>query len=147
MVDKDFDGNILYATRHYSGEDKARNEFSAGNINWIAGEPPGSGGSGAKHSKVPLKLEHLRIKVRHGAESHAAVVTLTEGGKKAHVQLKERDKGLAPGQFAARCRAPPSGRWRRAARAWTTRVPHAVAPRASPPAGGAVGGLRTRVPC
>ena len=40
-------------------------------------------------------------KVRHGAESHAAVVTLTEGGKKAHVQLKERDKGLAPGQFAA----------------------------------------------
>ena len=101
VVDKDFDGNILYATRHYSGEDKARNEFSAGNINWIAGEPPGSGGSGAKHSKVPLSLEHLRIKVRHGAESHAAVVTLTEGGKKARVQLKERDKGLAPGQFAA----------------------------------------------
>ena len=90
VVRKDFEANVLYATRHYSGEDKARNEFRAAGMNWIAGAPPGDG----------EELE-MRVKVRHGAASHAARVSLLDGGSGVHVHLAERDKGLAPGQFAA----------------------------------------------
>ena len=91
VVHKDFDENVLYATRHYSGEDKARNEFSAAAINWVAGAPPAGG---------DVEVD-LRVKVRHGEHTHAAHVTLSDGGSHAKVRLAERDKGLAPGQFAA----------------------------------------------
>ena len=101
VVRKDTDENVLYATRHYAAEDKARDSFSAAAINWVAGEPPvlaatssrGAGGGGSTFD--------LTVKVRHGTDSHAARVTLLEGGQSAHVQLARRDKGLAPGQFAA----------------------------------------------
>ena len=46
----------------------------------------------------PLELE---VKMRHGAQRHRATVTLLNGGEGASVQLAARDKGLAPGQFAA----------------------------------------------
>ena len=39
--------------------------------------------------------------MRHGAASHEASVSLLDGGARAHVSLAGRDKGLAPGQFAA----------------------------------------------
>jgi tRNA-specific 2-thiouridylase len=97
-VHKDFEANVLYATRHYASADKVRNEFSAADINWIAGAPPMAGvGGHAADAEHPLEL---RVKVRHGAESHAAHVTLLDGGRRAHVQLAERDKGLAPGALS-----------------------------------------------
>ena len=43
----------------------------------------------------------LEVKVRHGAHTHVAEVSLDAKGTCADVLLKERDKGLAPGQFAA----------------------------------------------
>lgn len=95
VVRKDFEANVLYATRHYSADDKERNEFTADNINWLAGRPPES----ATQSEQPLRL---RVKVRHGEHMYEdARVTLSDGGKAAHVDLGARDKGLAPGQFAA----------------------------------------------
>ena len=37
VVRKDFDANVLYATRSYNAADKARNQFRAAAINWVAG--------------------------------------------------------------------------------------------------------------
>lgn len=91
VVQKDFEANVLYATRSYSSADKARNEFRTDAINWVAGAPPSRGGE-------PLELQ---VKVRHGAQIHDAQVALHDGGRRADVHLAERDKGLAPGQFAA----------------------------------------------
>lgn len=92
VVRKDMDTNVLYATRSYSAADKARNEFSAHAINWVAGSPPST------TSGEPLPLQ---VKVRHGAHMHDALVHVSPGGQSAHVHLASRDKGLAPGQFAA----------------------------------------------
>jgi len=92
VVSKDFETNVLFATRNYASEDRERNEFHAEEINWVAGHAP------------PMNAEErleLTVKVRHGAQTHAAQVTLSADGESAHVQLVERDKGLAPGQFAA----------------------------------------------
>jgi tRNA-specific 2-thiouridylase len=92
VVSKDTTANQLLVSRAYLSTEKARNNFYTDRINWIAGAPP-DGAAGARLA--------LRVKVRHGAAWHAAAVTLMEGGRRAHVQLEERDKGLAPGQFAA----------------------------------------------
>ena len=92
VVHKDFEANVLYATRSYTGADKARNAFRTAGINWVAGHPP------TVLPGVPL---HLQVKVRHGAQSHEATVALHADGYGAEVELAERDKGLAPGQFAA----------------------------------------------
>ena len=93
VVRKDYDRNTLYATRSYSADDKVRNEFSAEAINWIAGAAP-AGACGGE--ALPLQ-----VKVRHGAHTHEALVTFADDGSSAHVHLNNRDKGLAPGQFAA----------------------------------------------
>ena len=93
VVGKDFDANVLYATREYHAEDKARDEFTADGLNWVAGHPP---------AEVRARGEMaLRVKVRHGAESHEAAVTFDAQGDRAHVQLSDRATSLAPGQFAA----------------------------------------------
>lgn len=94
VVRKDTAANQLIVSREYQSTDKARNNFYADSINWIAGAPPAARGTAG----TPLEL---RVKVRHGAAWHAAHVTLLDGGRRAHVQLEQRDKGLAPGQFAA----------------------------------------------
>ena len=61
-------------------------------LNWVAGVPPPAAASGGTMS--------VQVKTRHGEQSHAAEVRLDAEGR-AHVQLASRDKGLAPGQFAA----------------------------------------------
>lgn len=90
VVSKDLGSNVLYATRNYDASDKARNEFRADAINWVAGAPP--------EAMTGCRPMSLRVKVRHGEHSHAASVTLDAAGERAHVQLEERDKGLAPGE-------------------------------------------------
>ena len=89
VISKDFDQNVLYVTRSYSADDKARDRFRTEAINWIAGHPPTD------------RVMQLEVKVRHGAHTHVAEVSLDTEGTCADVLLKERDKGLAPGQFAA----------------------------------------------
>ena len=49
-------------------------------------------------SAEPLALQ---VKVRHGPQLQDALVTLGDGSRSAEVRLGARDKGLAPGQFAA----------------------------------------------
>ena len=92
VVRKDFDKNRLYASRSYESADKRRDEFDTVAISWVAGAPPRSGCGPALR---------LQVKVRHGAECHWALVFLGKQGDTAHVKLAVRDKGLAPGQFAA----------------------------------------------
>jgi len=89
---KDIPANTLYASRQYAADDKPRNAFVADSLNWVAGAPPRAAAEGRALS--------VRVKTRHGAQSHAAEVVLDAEGR-AHVQLDGRDKGLAPGQFAA----------------------------------------------
>ena len=73
-------------------DDKPRNAFIADSLNWVAGAPPPAAAAGSTLS--------VQVKTRHGEQSHSAEVTLDAVGR-AHVQLHGRDKGLAPGQFAA----------------------------------------------
>ena len=73
-------------------DDKPRNAFVADSLNWVAGAPPPAAAAGGTLS--------VQVKTRHGENSHSAEVTLDAEGR-AHVQLHGRDKGLAPGQFAA----------------------------------------------
>ena len=100
VVRKDMATNELLVSRTYQSTDKARNNFFAEGINWIAGAPPTVGSTDVSAKTANAKLK-LRVKVRHGAAWHAAQVQLLDGGSRAHVLLTERDKGLAPGQFAA----------------------------------------------
>ena len=86
---KDIAQNVLYASREYWAESKERNTFSAESLNWVAGKSPAAGG----------ETVELGVKVRHGAAMHDAAVRVV--GESAVVHLKGRDKGLAPGQFAA----------------------------------------------
>ena len=86
---KDIGANALYASRHYTDADKPRNAFVADSLSWVAGAPPAA------------RSLALRVKTRHGAHTHEAEVTLDADGERAHVQLHGRDKGLAPGQYAA----------------------------------------------
>ena len=92
VVRKDIAANRLYASRSYSDADKLRDTFDVRSINWVANAPP------TRLDGVALPLQ---VKVRHGAAYHEAFVTIGEHGEAAHVQLASRDKGLAPGQFAA----------------------------------------------
>jgi len=91
VVRKSIEENRVYASRSYSAADKTRDSFDVQAINWVAGAAPCSGGGG-----LPLQ-----VKVRHGADCHESLVTVGQWGDSAHVHLATRDKGLAPGQFAA----------------------------------------------
>eukprot|EP00850_Spirogloea_muscicola_P015895 SM000125S26100 [mRNA] locus=s125:291752:295371:+ [translate_table: standard] len=104
VVAKAPDGNVVFVSRDYYSEDKARRVFTAGLFSWISGSPP------------PANA-HLLCKVRHGPRryscnlqfldnadsdaSSAGVQEHTSGSEKAVVTLAEDDQGLAPGQFAA----------------------------------------------
>lgn len=93
VVCKDVDRNVVYVSREYHAETQERNRFDFETPLWIAGEwPLALGVVGAQTA--------LRVKTRHGPKFYNAVVTRTidDGGR---VNLSERDKGLAPGQFAA----------------------------------------------
>lgn len=69
------------------------------NVNWISGrEPPGLR-EGSEEGVEML------VKLRHGPTMTSATVRRVEGGEvrlySLAVTLARRDKGLAPGQFAA----------------------------------------------
>ena len=95
---KEIGSNVLYASRDYTSADKPRDTFSVGGLNWVSGAPPET----LLRSGDEMELQ---VKVRHGAAIHDAAVALATttpgGGGGARVRLADRDKGLAPGQFAA----------------------------------------------
>lgn len=73
---------ISHGTQH---ELLARESFEVGSMNWIGGEEP--------------EKTELQVKIRHGAKLYAAAVLYMENNA-VRVTLKEKDPGIAEGQFA-----------------------------------------------
>jgi len=95
---KDAATNTVYITNDLSLIDRPRKEFTVDSLNWIMGLPVGlePGGEGLT----------LDIRLRHGpslARGRVYPQSHGEGGAltSCRVVLEQRDKGLAPGQFAA----------------------------------------------
>ncbi len=88
VVSKDTHNNIVFISRSYYADDKKRDTFIVGNLNWIAGQP--------------LK-EVLGVKIRHGAHTYQAKITSESPSEEQRmiVVLDQQDQGIAPGQFAA----------------------------------------------
>lgn len=84
VAHKEPETNTVFISRAYYDETKKRNQFMIGDCNWIACPPLGN---------------DIRVKLRHGEYSHEASIILHEN-RQAHIKLKSRDQGIAPGQFA-----------------------------------------------
>jgi len=85
VAHKDPEKNSVYISRSYYSPEKHRSSFFIGNCNWISGTPPQATG--------------LTVKLRHGQHMHNCTLDYTDNNH-ALVILKERDQGIAPGQFA-----------------------------------------------
>jgi tRNA-specific 2-thiouridylase len=84
VVRKDTRNNLVYISRENIAG-RARNTFTTGSFNWIAGYPPPEG--------------NYQVKIRHGASFFNCSLEFTEN-EKAEVNLDRADQGIAPGQFA-----------------------------------------------
>jgi tRNA-specific 2-thiouridylase len=84
VVDKDVPTNTVFVSHGEELENRARNRFAAGNLNWIAGPPERS---------------NLEVKIRHGPQTVPCEVRWI-GAKNLEVTMASRDPGVAPGQFA-----------------------------------------------
>ena len=86
VVKKDIPNNRIYISRRMDMDDKYRDEFIAGNFNWISGRKP--------------EKENLQVKVRHGENIYNCSVSFITDDS-ATVKLDRVDRpGIAPGQFA-----------------------------------------------
>lgn len=90
VVCKHVHDNVVYVSKDYNGVDKSRDEFEFEKTSWIGGEWPNDWEIGGERM--------LKVKTRHAPHFHEALV-LRAGMDHGQVKLKERDKGLAPGQF------------------------------------------------
>ena len=79
--------NTVFISKQYFSEEKERNHFSVGAINWIAGMPEAQASM------------NLSIKLRHGEHCYAGTLTLTSPTS-GDVIINGNDQGIAPGQFA-----------------------------------------------
>ncbi len=83
VLDKDINNNtLIVGEEEYLGND----ELVAGNINWVAGEPP----------TAPLRLE---VKIRYKAAYAWAQVT-PQRNERAVVRFEQRLRDITPGQAA-----------------------------------------------
>jgi tRNA-5-taurinomethyluridine 2-sulfurtransferase len=82
---KDPKENIVYISRNYYSDDKARDTFHVSDFNWFL--------------SAVTEPRQLKVKMRHGPNMHEAELSPEENGRYA-VKLKKRDQGIAPGQFA-----------------------------------------------
>ena len=99
---KDPETNSLYITNDLQVVDKPRKEFIVDRINWILPK---------RGLEVLADGRPVDIRLRHGPSMARGVLTrdagyllpLSEGisAERIKVCLEERDKGIAPGQFAA----------------------------------------------
>ncbi|MFZ3031787.1 MAG: tRNA 2-thiouridine(34) synthase MnmA [Candidatus Moraniibacteriota bacterium] len=85
VVKKDAETNEVFISHGAHHELLARDMFEVRDMNWISG-------------KQPEKTE-LQVKIRHGAKIYPATVEYLENGT-VEVMLKEKDPGVAEGQFA-----------------------------------------------
>lgn len=84
VVKKDVDNNLIYISRE-NVIDRYKDSFSVAGFNWLSGERP--------------VVNHLRVKIRHGANFYNCVIEHT-GPDSADVKIDRPDQGIAPGQFA-----------------------------------------------
>lgn len=84
VVAKDPVANIVFISKEYHADDKQRDTFTVGQLAWV---------------DSITESTKLDVKIRHGAQSYAAVVEPQADGT-VLVRLPERDQGIAPGQFA-----------------------------------------------
>lgn len=93
VVHKNVEKNVVYVSKDYNNVKKERNRFDFERPVWISGQWP------IGLSQVGNSMK-MRVKTRHGPNYHECV-TMRRGMDSGRVELKERDKGLAAGQFAA----------------------------------------------
>jgi len=93
VVSKDPSQNVVYVSRDYNSLNKERNSFEFETPLWISGDWP------TDLNKIGDSVK-MRVKTRHGPNFHEATVTRISLDK-GRVDLSDRDKGLAPGQFSA----------------------------------------------
>jgi tRNA-5-taurinomethyluridine 2-sulfurtransferase len=84
VVHKDPVSNTVFISKSYFTEEKKRNYFTMSEFSWF--------------THLPLDGEFLKVKIRHGQEYHDAQVYWL--GSILQVYLRERDQGIAAGQFA-----------------------------------------------
>lgn len=85
VVKKDAEKNEVFISHGAHHELLARDTFEVSNMNWISGT-------------LSVKTD-LRVKIRHGAKIYPATLEYLED-EKVKVILKEKDPGVAEGQFA-----------------------------------------------
>lgn len=85
VVAKEPATNTIFISKEYYAPEKSRDTFVVSSCNWITGEPP--------------KTSELEVKMRHGAKRYACTLT-PRGDDTWTVNLKDRDQGIAAGQFA-----------------------------------------------
>ncbi|MBD3330518.1 tRNA 2-thiouridine(34) synthase MnmA [Candidatus Peregrinibacteria bacterium] len=85
VVDKDPEKNIVYVSKSYHSEEKERNCFDVGKLNFFSG-------------KVP-EAKNLTVKLRHGEHEHK-VIELKQKESSLKIKIAENDQGIAAGQFA-----------------------------------------------
>lgn len=86
VVKKDTAANIIYVSKNYHDEDKARNLVKVKDFNWFQGQAPAE--------------TNFKVKLRHGENFHNGKLELTEENS-GIIHLAEDDQGIAAGQFAA----------------------------------------------
>jgi tRNA-specific 2-thiouridylase len=84
-VDKNPETNEVFISHGEHHELLSRDRFMVGGLNWIAGAAP--------------EKKELMVKLRHGAKMYPATIEFLEDGN-VEVTLKEKDPGVAAGQFA-----------------------------------------------
>ncbi len=86
VVSKDTAKNIVYISKNYFDENKARDTFEITNCHWILGV-------------APTNIAQLKVKLRHGAQQYNCKLNLI-GPDHFQVILQDRDQGIAAGQYA-----------------------------------------------
>jgi tRNA-specific 2-thiouridylase len=85
VVAKKTETNEVFISSAAQSAIEARDEFVVSGLNWISG-----------NKSIKNKLS---VKVRHGSQMYAAKVAYLENDR-LRVKLKEKDRGIAAGQFA-----------------------------------------------
>lgn len=83
VVKKDTLNNLIFISKKDLSQ-RFRNSFKVSNFNWI--------------NHIPDNNTELKVKIRHGAKYYNARLSIENDV--GIVELKEKDQGIAPGQFA-----------------------------------------------
>jgi tRNA-specific 2-thiouridylase len=108
VASKDPVTNVLFVTNDLAVVEQPRESFRVGGVNWILGAPPGLDYGTEVGSSDSTGIQ-LLVQLRHGGKAVPCTISRTHGSATGSVdsagtldvRLHERDKGIAPGQFAA----------------------------------------------